>query len=138
MDKNNSTNGAKMKLFIYVILFSLIAVLLSCASCAGKQNANIAYIQNIQDGSYTPPNSSGGSGYGIIVSLIPTSAIANVVYKVDLYEKGKFIENATISWDKYGISVHNKAVISFPIGLQDGITYWGKDVSGVYTIKIHQ
>ncbi|MGB8829157.1 MAG: hypothetical protein WCC72_07000 [Dehalococcoidales bacterium] len=128
-----------MKLFIYIILFSLIAALLfPCTGCAGNQNVSIAYVQNIEDGSSTPPQSSGGSGYAIIVSLIPTSAVANVVYKVDLYEKGIFIENATISWDKYEISVHNKAVISFPIGLQDGITYWGKNVSGVYSIKIHQ
>ena len=135
MDKPNS----QMKPSIYMILFSLIAaLLLPCLGCAGKQNARIAYVQNIDDGSYSPPNSSGGSGYAIVVSLIPTSAVAITVYLVDLYEKRKFIETATVSWNNYDISVHNKAIISFPIGLEDGITYWGKDVSGVYSVKIHQ
>jgi len=129
----------QMKPFIYMILFSLIAaLLLPCSGCTGKQNARIAYVQNIEDGSYSPPNSSGGSGYAIIVSLIPTSAVAITVYHVDLYEKGKFIETATVTWDNHDISVHNKAIISFPIGLEDGITYWGKDVSGVYSVIIHQ
>ena len=135
MNKPNS----QMKPFLYMILFSLIAaLLLPCLGCAGKQNARIAYVQNIDDGSYSPPNSSGGSGYAIVVSLIPTSAVAITVYHVDLYEKRKFIETATVSWNNYDISVHNKAIISFPIGLEDGITYWGKDVSGVYSVKIHQ
>jgi len=134
MDKPNS----QMKPSIYMILFSLIAaLLLPCLVCAGKQNARIAYVQNIEDGSYSPLNSSGGSGYAIIVSLIPTSAVAITVYHVDLHEKGKFIETATVSWDNYDISVHNKAIISFPISLEDGITYWGKDVRGVYSVKIH-
>jgi len=124
-----------MKPFIYMILFSLIAaLLLLCSGCAGKQNARIAYVQNIEDGSYSPPNSSGGSGYAIIVSLIPTSAIAITVYHVDLYEKGKFIETATVSWDNHDISVHNKAIISFPIGLEDGITYWGALLSKIIGI----
>jgi len=135
MSKPNS----QMKPFIYMILFSLIAaLLLPCSGCTGKQNARIAYVQNIEDGSYSPPNSSGGSGYAIIVSLIPISAVAITVYHVDLYEKGKFIETATVSWDNYDISIHNKAIISFPIGLEDGITCWGKDVSGVYSVIIHQ
>ena len=135
MDKPNS----QMKPSIYMILFSLIAaLLLPCLVCAGKQNARIAYVQNIEDGSYSPLNSSGGSGYAIVVSLIPTSAVAITVYHVDLYEKGKFIETATVSWNNYDISVHKKAIISFPIGLEDGITFWGKDVSGVYSVIIHQ
>jgi hypothetical protein len=121
------------------ILVSIaMSTLLMFSGCAGKQNARIAYVQNIDDGSYSPPNSSGGSGYAIVVSLIPTSAVAITVYHVDLYEKRKFIETATVSWNNYDISVHNKAIISFPIGLEDGITYWGKDVSGVYSVKIHQ
>ena len=135
MDKPNS----QMKPSIYMILFSLIAaLLLPCLVCAGKQNARIAYVQNIEDGSYSPLNSSGGSGYAIVVSLIPTSAVAITVYHVDLYEKGKFIETATVSWNNYDISVPKKAIISFPIGLEDGITFWGKDVSGVYSVIIHQ
>ena len=135
MDKPNS----QMEPFIYMILFSLIAaLLLPCSGCAGKQNARIAYVQNIEDGLYSPPNSFRGSGYAISVSLIPTSAVAITAYHVDLYEKGKFIETATVSWNNYDISVHKKAIISFPIGLEDGITFWGKDVSGVYSVIIHQ
>jgi hypothetical protein len=135
MDKPNS----QMKPSIYMILFSLIAaLLLPCSGCAGKQNARIAYVQNIEDGLYSPPNSSRDSGYAIIVSLIPTSAVAITAYHVDLYEKGKFIETAWVSWDNYDISVHNKAIVSFPIGLEDGMTYWGKNINGAYSVKIHQ
>ena len=108
------------------------------SGCAGKQNARIAYVQNIEDGLYSPPNSSRDSGYAIIVSLIPTSAVAITAYHVDLYEKGKFIETAWVSWDNYDISVHNKAIVSFPIGLEDGMTYWGKNINGAYSVKIHQ
>ena len=115
-----------------------MSTLLMFSGCAGKQNARIAYVQNIEDGLYSPPNSFRDSGYAIIVSLIPTSAVAITAYHVDLYEKGKFIETAWVSWDNYDISVHNKAIVSFPIGLEDGITYWGKNISGAYSVKIHQ
>jgi hypothetical protein len=121
------------------ILVSIaMSTLLMFSGCAGKQNARIAYVQNIEDGLYSPPNSFRDSGYAIIVSLIPTSAVAITAYHVDLYEKGKFIETAWVSWDNYDISVHNKAIVSFPIGLEDGITYWGKNISGAYSVKIHQ
>jgi hypothetical protein len=128
-----------MKPLINAILFSLIATfLLMCSGCTGKQNARIADVQNIEDVSYSPPNSSGGSGYAIDVSLIPTSAVAAAMYQVDLYEKGKFIETAWVSWDNSDISIHREAIVSFPIGLGAGITYWGKNVSGIYSVKIHQ
>jgi hypothetical protein len=121
------------------ILVSIaMSTLLMFSGCAGKQNARIAYVQNIEDGLYSPPNSFRDSGYAITVSLIPTSAVAITAYHVDLYEKGKFIETAWVSWDNYDISVHNKAIVSFPIGLEDGMTYWGKNINGAYSVKIHQ
>jgi hypothetical protein len=117
---------------IFIVI--MMAFLLISPGCTGTNNSEIAHIQHIEVGYYLNTNTY--TEYAINVSLVPVAALANKTYSVDLYEKEKFVETTTVIWDEYDINAHNNTTVSFPIGLQEGSTYWGKDVSDIYSIII--
>jgi hypothetical protein len=130
---NRYNHKLKLNQFSNFIV-AMMALLLLIQGCTGTNKSEIAHIQHIEVGYYLNTNTY--TEYAINVSLVPVAALANKIYNVDLYEKEKFVETTTVIWDEYDINVQNNATVSFPIGLQEGSTYWGKDVSGIYSIKI--
>ncbi len=86
----------KLKLNQFTIfIFILLALMMFNPGCTGTQNSAIAQVQHMEVGYYLNTNTS--TGYAINVSLVPVAALVDKTYRVDLYEKGKFVETTTVS-----------------------------------------
>ena len=77
--------------------------------------------------------------YVLSVSLKPTSlTIANKEYAADLYEKGVFRERVSVSWNQPELNVLKEQVISFHSNRQENNAYSGKDISHIFSVKVHE
>ena len=75
----------------------------------------------------------------IDVLLMPSSsALADKVYEVDLYEKGEFRNTTTVSWSQPEINIHQVNEVTFPESDLESQAYTGKNLSGIFTVKIHE
>jgi hypothetical protein len=73
----------------------------------------------------------------LVVHLIPSSlAIADKEYTVVLYEKGNYKDATTVSWNQPEIDGSQTAEVKFPISQTEEAAYDGKDLSGVFSIKV--
>jgi hypothetical protein len=130
------SNSLKKKSTHLIHIMLLLALLLSAISCAGTSKTNIATVQSISGG-YCAIN--GMTATCINVRLMPSSsALANKVYKVDLYEKGKLRDTTTVSWNQPEINVRQEKPASFPMSQQESDAYYMKDISGIFTVKVHE
>lgn len=79
----------------------------------------------------------GGSLY---VELKPTtSAIANKVYAVELYEKGKLRATAKVSWNQPEINVATMKPVRFQATREESEAYaMEKDLSNIFSVKVHE
>ena len=94
----------------------------------------IATVQNIWVGS------SGWAGSDFIcVELKPTSsAQANKVYTVDLYEMGKLRTSTKVSWNQPEINVSKMKPVRFPATKEEWDAYYMEDVSHIFSVKVHE
>ena len=74
------------------------------------------------------------------MELKPTSsAIANRVYIVELYEKGKLRATSTISWNQPEINVGTVKPAVFPTTRQESEAYGLEgDLSKIFSVKVHE
>ena len=132
-------NSLKKKWIHLIYIMLLLSLLLSAISCAGTSKTNIATVQTISAGTCYSYSDGGGSSNRINVILMPSSsALANKVYKVDLYEKGKLRDTTTVSWNQPEINVQTQLTVCFNISYAEYNAYLGKDISGIFTVKVHE
>jgi hypothetical protein len=75
----------------------------------------------------------------LVVDIKPRdSALANKVYEVDLYEKGKFRSKTTIEWNQPEINVSTSKSVGFPVTREEYDAYLYKDVSHIFSVKVHE
>lgn len=79
----------------------------------------------------------GGSLY---VELRPTgSAVANKVYTVELYEKGRLRATAQVSWNQPEINVSTMKPVQFPATRQEAEAYGiESDLGKIFSAKVHE
>lgn len=99
-----------------------------------SEKTNIATVQRIWVSAIWI---GGGSLY---VELKPTSnAIANKVYTVELYEKGRLRATATVSWNQPEINVSTMRPVKFPATRQEAEAYGMEgDLRKIFSAKIHE
>jgi hypothetical protein len=79
------------------------------------------------------------SPYLIEVNLKPTgTAVANKVYKVDLYEKGKFRSQTTIYWNQPEINVSTIKPAYFASTKDENNAYSLQDISHIFYVEVHE
>jgi hypothetical protein len=104
------------KKILWGILF-IITLLLLPAGCDSL--SNIGDTPNATaDGGITYSSNIGSiqkmtAVFGLTVWVKPINAKANVTYVVDLFEKGKFRESQSISWNAPQINVHESQAVRF-------------------------
>jgi len=75
----------------------------------------------------------------LLVELHPTNhTVANKVYVVDLYEKGNFRARTKVSWNQPEINVSSMKLVSFPLTWEEEKAYRFKDVSHIFSVKVHE
>lgn len=75
----------------------------------------------------------------LLVDIKPNdSALANKVYEVDLYEKGQFRAKTTVAWNQPEINVSTSKTVGFPITGEEYNAYLFKDVSNIFSVKVHE
>jgi hypothetical protein len=75
----------------------------------------------------------------LYVQLKPTnSAVADKEYTVDLYEKGKFRESRTVSWNQPELNVLKESVVAFSSNRTEYDAYKFKDISHIFNVKVHE
>jgi hypothetical protein len=76
----------------------------------------------------------------IFVEVVPKDKVKpNTYYRVQLYEKGEFRTQATVSWNQPEINVHTMRPVSFPATRQETDAYLGiKDLSDIFSVKIYE
>jgi hypothetical protein len=81
------------------------------------------------------------------VELIPTKdAIANKVYTVDLYEKGRLRASTKVRWNQPQLNVSQMIPVVFQLtqdemyayGLNIDSNFRQPDLSGIFSAKIHE
>lgn len=78
-------------------------------------------------------------GNSLYVAVVPTSnAVAGTVYKVDLLEKGKLRDTKAVRWNQPEINANKSIVLYFPLSPAEHTAYGGKELSGIFTIDVHQ
>ena len=80
-----------------------------------------------------------GYFYKLAVDVTPNKkAIANTVYKVDLYEKGQLRNTTQIEWNPPEINVLGTKMVVFPITDEEFTAYQNKDVNHIFIVKVHK
>jgi hypothetical protein len=88
--------------------------------------------------------STGPGPWGLIIYLTPKNAKPNVMYVVELYEKGKFRDTQTISWNQPQINVGAELTVNFELTKDEKDAYWQASFSdnnwwkSIFSIKIHE
>ena len=73
----------------------------------------------------------------LYIDLVPsTLAVANEEYTVGLYDEGTYRDSTTVSWNQPEINVGDSAQVKFSVSQTEFNAYYGKDVSGVFSVKI--
>lgn len=95
----------------------------------------IAIVKNLYASSICSP-----AAYCLYVELKPTNnAVAGNNYIVDLYEKGSLRDTTLVQWNQPEINVLQEKSITFQhIRQEEYNAYRGKDISGIFSIKIHE
>lgn len=119
---------------LFLLVFTGISLTISCATVNVQLPTAIATATTIwADFTITP------SAHLISVRLKPTSiAIADKEYAADLYDKGVFRERVFVSWDQTELNVLEEKVISFSSNLQEYETYRCKNISYIFSVKVHE
>jgi hypothetical protein len=134
---------AEMKIFSILITTIVIASMFvsSCSvisSITSKINSGgksgVATIGKISIDAVWSNN----GGY-IDVPLTPTkSALADIIYTVQLYENSNLRATSTVSWNQPQINVATEMIVQFPCSYVEWQAYNGKDLSGTFTAKVIQ
>ena len=75
----------------------------------------------------------------IDIAIAPTSkAASGKIYFVELYEKGVLRARGTISWNQPEINVKKPVNIYFPVSEDEFNAYFGKDITGIFSVKIKE
>ncbi len=78
-------------------------------------------------------------GYSLFVELEPTRyALAETVYEVELYEKGNLRASTSIAWNQPEINVSSTKSVYFSITEEEYNAYYQKDVSHIFSVKVHE
>ena len=117
----------------WVILLTFILVLLiaSCGVAGHKSPATTS-------GMIVGCTDMWCKAYDLSVGFTPTSsAQADKLYTVDLYEKGNFRSSDTISWNQLELNVHTGKSARFPLTKAEGNAYLYHDMSNIFSVKVH-
>jgi thioredoxin-related protein len=141
-----------MKVYILIILL-LIAIIIPC-SCSNTDKYIPTKGINITPAKTTPLPTTKEyvtSSFkinriwvslfeAIIVEITPNSKVkANTLYRVQLYEKGNFREQITISFNQPEINVNKMKPVNFHATRQEAEAYcMEKDLSNIFSVKIYE
>lgn len=77
-------------------------------------------------------------GPALTVEMTPNNnAIANTVYTVDLYEKNTLRASSKVSFNQPEINVSSSKLVFFPLKPGELDAYMGRDISGIFSAKVH-
>jgi hypothetical protein len=123
--------GMKMKktLLTLVIITSVVTVVSTGCALTG----NVAKVEWIGTGPV----------YGhLTVELVPTdNAEANVIYIVELWEKGKLRDDTEyVSWSQPELNVHTVKSVNFPLTWEEfnAYEYSTEDLGHIFSVKVHR
>jgi len=75
----------------------------------------------------------------LYVELQPTSsALADKIYVVDLYEKDHLRDSAQVSWNQPQLNVFKKKMVFFPLTTDEYRAYHLEDISHIFTVVVHE
>lgn len=66
------------------------------------------------------------------------NAIANKQYTADLYEKGIARQITFVKWNQPEINVLKEKEVRFNITKEEYDAYWNKDISHIFSVKVHE
>lgn len=120
----------KALLLTLVIITCVVAVVWAGCSSMG----NVAEVKWIATG-YIYKH--------VTVELVPTNkAQANLVYTVELWEKGSLRTNTgRVSWSQPELNVHTPKFVSFPLTTEEFNAYRyapGNDLSHIFSAKVYR
>lgn len=118
------------------ILFMTLALSFLTTSC--DQISNIGNVATTESITY---HMALVGDDGVTVNIKPTSrAKANIVYRVDLYESGRFRMEKTTMWDESELQVSNMHQIFFALPYQElnAFISSGKDSNDVFSVKVFE
>jgi hypothetical protein len=134
------------KRWIHGIQIALLLVIISglITGCAGLSSVSapqktIATVTNMwaNFGDSGFPYYRGGNF--LFVELKPTdSTLADKAYEVDLYENGNLRASTSIAWNQPEINVSSTKLVQFPITEEEYNAYYQKDVSHIFSAKVHE
>lgn len=118
------------------LVLSLSLLLPSCSVVNKIQGNNIATVGS--NDIYVSPGVFTAWDYAIFVNLKPTqSAVAGMIYDVDLYEKGKLRATTTVSFTQPDINIGATERIAFPATSDEDNAYFGENISNIFSVKVH-
>lgn len=125
------------KKWAYAIQIALLLVMISglITGCAGLSSGTTATVEGISAGR----DFFYGGGL-LFVDLKPTSStIADRVYTVELYEKGKLRATVKVSWNQPEINVSKMKPVQFPLTRAETEAYiMENDLSHIFSVKVHE
>jgi len=137
---NLFVRGDKMVRKLFLVVLSIVSGLSLFTSCSSVSNV----VNKIQGNDIATLGDNGVNrsisvGMGAIwVSLKPTqNAVANKIYAVDLYEKGKLRDTSTISFTQPEINIQAIEPVLFAASEDEVNTYFMKDVSHIFSVKVY-
>jgi hypothetical protein len=122
-----------------LVVTCLTGLVMLCPACSLVGTNEIATVDSGCFVTFNIDRITGHTTYLIGVGLTPTDiAQPYTIYQVDLYEKGQFRATTTVSWNQLELNVLEKKSVVFPASQDEYHTYFFKDISNIFSVKIHE